>query len=237
MVRMLLDTIWRLPLVQGSRNPGLLDGLGFLHAMLPAIRRAAPPGERRAVLARRYAGYFNASPLAVPFIAGALGRMELEGADGERIERVRAALSSALTARGEHLVEVILLPLTLTIGCLCAMYSWYIGPVAFLLLHNLYNCTVRMGGYRTGLHLGEHTGRILAAGPFSRQRLLGGLAAFTAGLFTVLALGHALRLGGPRLAGSGLALVALSALIGRRLRTIPAAAVLLAAAGIYLAIW
>lgn len=241
MVRLYLETLWRLLLVQGSRNTRLFDGLGFLHVMLPAIRRAAPAGERRDALMRRYAGYFNASPFMVPYIAGALGRMELERGDGggdrERIERVKAALSSALTARGEHLVEIILLPLTLTIGCLCAMYSWYIGPVAFLVLHNLYNCMVRTGGYRTGLHLGEHTGRILAAGPFGRQRLLGGLAAFAAGLFAALALAHALRFGGARLAGSGLAMIAFSAVLGRRLPALPAAMLLLAAAGIYLAIW
>ncbi|MDD3643195.1 MAG: PTS system mannose/fructose/sorbose family transporter subunit IID [Candidatus Krumholzibacteria bacterium] len=241
MIRLWLDTLWRLPLVQGSRNARLFDGLGFLHVMLPAIRRAAPPGERRAALVRRYAGYFNASPLMAPYIAGALARMELDGsargADPERVERVRAALSSALTARGEHLAEVILHPLALTIGCLCAMYSWYIGPVAFLLLHNLYNCMVRTGGYRTGLHLGEQTGRILAAGPFGRQRMLGGLAAFAAGLFAAFSVAHALRFGGARVAGSGLALIALSALLGRRLSALSAAALLLAAAGIYLAVW
>lgn len=241
MIRLFVDTVWRLLLVQGSRNARLLDGLGFLHVMLPAIRRAAPGEERRAALVRRYAGYFNASPLMVPYIAGALGRMETDaaaaGGDGERIERMRAALSAALTARGEHLSEVILLPLTLTIGCLCAMYSWYIGPVAFLLLHNLYNCMVRTGGYRTGLHLGEDTGRILAAGLFSRQRLLGGLAAFAAGLFATLVVARALRFGGARIAGSAVALIALSALLGKRVPALTAAAALLVAAGIYLAVW
>jgi mannose/fructose/N-acetylgalactosamine-specific phosphotransferase system component IID len=241
MIRLFIDTVWRLLLVQGSRSARLHDGLGFLHVMMPAIHRATPDVKGRAALVRRYAGYFNASTFMVPYIAGALGRMELDrssgGGDPERIERVREALCSALTARGEYLAEVVLLPLTLTIGSLCAMYSWYIGPVAFLLLHNLYNCMVRTGGYRTGLHLGEHTGRILAAGPFGRQRLLGGLAAFAAGLFAVFAVAHALRFGGARIAGSGAALIAVSALVGKRFSALPAAAILLAAAGIYLAVW
>jgi len=242
MIRMIIDTLWRFLLVQGSRNARYVDGLGFHHVMTPALRRAARSGGDREARRRRYAGYFNADPLVVPAIAGALTRMELESAraatdDGERIERVRDALSSALSARGDHLTEIVMLPLSLTIGCACAMYVWYLGPVVFLAVYNFYNLTVRAGGYRAGMRLGERTGRMLDGWPFGRQRLLGALAAFAAGAFTALVLAQAWRSGGARPALSGLALIAAAVLLGARTSRLRITAALLGMAGLYLAVW
>lgn len=242
MIRMVLDTLWRFLLLQGSRNTRYLDGLGFFHVMTPALRRAARRGADRAALLRRHAGYFNANPLLVPAIAGALARMELDAAgrgadDAQRIERVRGALASALSARGDHLTEIVMLPMALTIGCVFAIYSWYIGPVAFLVLYNCYSILVRTEGYRAGMRFGERTGLILGAGIFARQRLLGGLAAFIAGAFTALVLARAWQSGGPRMAVSGLAVVAAAAWLGGRTAQFWAAAALLVGAGVYLVVW
>lgn len=242
MLRMVLDTLWRLLLVQGSRNARYHDGLGFFHIMAPALRRAARSGGERARLVRRYAGYFNANPLLVPAIAGALARMELDAAgrradDTQRIERVREALSSALSARGDHLTEIAVLPLTLTIGCAFAMYYGYIGPVAFLVLYNCYSFFIRAEGYRAGMRFGERTGLILGAGIFARQRFLGGAAAFAAGAFAAIVIARAWQYGGQRLAVSGLAAAAAAAWLAGRTSRFWVAAALLVGIGAYLAVW
>lgn len=250
---MKLDTLWRLFLVQGSRNVRTLDGLGFLHVMTPLIRRLAREGRDRTAAARRYAGYFNAAPNMVPYIAGAVTGIELdaargverEGPDGmaqalaagERASRVRGAMSSALTARGTSFMETALIPLSLTIGCIFAMYSWYSGPIVFLIIFNLYNFRTRISGYRTGLHAGEGTGRALAEGLFAEQRYLGSGAAFVSGVFTALIALRAWDYGGPRLAVWGAAVMAGSVVLGGRYPHFRVAVMLTALTLIFLAVW
>ncbi len=241
---MKLDTLWRLFLIQGSRNFRTLDGLGFLHLMTPLIRRLAREGADGEAAARRHAGYFNAAPEMAPYIAGAMASIELEAAsssgktlDEGSLERIRSTLSSAFTARGTALFETALLPLSLTIGCIFAMYSWYLGPIVFLSIYNLYNFRTRISGYRTGLHAGEETGKALSEGLFKEQGLLCSGASFVSGIFTALLVLRAWDYGGPRLAVWGAAVMAGSVLLGRRYPHFRVAVLLTAVTMVFLAVW
>ena len=242
MIWLALDTVWRLFFFQGSCNGQTIYGLGFFHIMEPLVRRLARGGQDRAETASRYAGYFNCNPYTVSYIAGALTRMELDsagsgGIDPHRGERVRETMSAALTARGDYFVEMVLLPLSLTIGSIFAIYSWYSGPVVFLVLYNLYNFRIRIGGYRTGLHLGEGTGRALATRLLKEQKLLGAAAAFSAGVLAALLTVRAWRYGGPRIAAAGAVLAAAAYFARGRMSPLKTAFLLLLAAGVFLALW
>ncbi len=242
MIWLAVDTVWRLFLIQGSRNDRTLDGLGFFCAMEPLVRRLARGGERIERAASRYSGYFNCNPLMASYIAGALTRMELDaapggGLDASKSERFRDTMSSALTARGDYFVEMVLLLVSLTIGSIFAIYTWYAGPVVFLVLYNLYNLRIRIGGYRTGLHLGEGTGRALAGRLLKEQRLLSSAGAFSAGVLAALLTARAWRFGGPRIAVAGLAVAAAAWIAAGRISVLKTAFLLLLAAGVFLMIW
>jgi PTS system N-acetylgalactosamine-specific IID component len=242
MIWLAIDTVWRLFFIQGSRNVRTIDGLGFFFVMEPLIRRLAGGGQDMAGAASRYAGYFNCNPLMAPFITGAMTRMELDaagsgGLDGRKAERFRDTMSSALTARGDYFVEMALLLVSLTIGSIFAIYTWYAGPVVFLALYNLYNFRIRIGGYRTGLHLGEGTGRALASKLLKEQKILASAAAFSAGVLAALLTVRAWRFGGPRIATAGAVLVAAAYIAGGRISALKTAFLLLLAAGVFLALW
>jgi mannose/fructose/N-acetylgalactosamine-specific phosphotransferase system component IID len=242
MIVLALNTVWRLFLIQGSRNNRTVDGLGFLFVMAPLVRRLSRMGQDGAEVASRYAGYFNCNPLMASFIAGALSRMELDAAaegnvDPARIERFKETMSTALTARGDYFVEIVLLVVSLTIGSIFAIYTWYAGPVVFLVLYNLYNFRIRAGGYRTGLNLGEGTGRVLAAKMLKEQRMLGAAGAFSAGILAALLTLRAWKYGGPRIAVAGVLLAAAACFIRGRISPLKAAILLLIAAGAFLAVW
>jgi mannose/fructose/N-acetylgalactosamine-specific phosphotransferase system component IID len=242
MIWLALDTVWRLFFIQASRNGRTIDGLGFFHIMEPLVRRIAREGGDRKAAASRYTGYFNCNPLMASYIAGALTRMELDsvgegGMDPRKVERMRDTMSSALTARGDYFVEMVLLLVSLTIGSIFAIYTWYAGPVVFLALYNLYNFRIRIGGYRTGLHLGEGTGRVLAAKLLKEQKVLGAAAAFSAGVLAALLTARAWRFGGPRIAAAGAVLATAAYFARGRISPLKTAFLLLTAAGVFLALW
>jgi mannose/fructose/N-acetylgalactosamine-specific phosphotransferase system component IID len=242
MIWLALDTVWRLFFIQGSRNCRTLDGLGFFSVMEPLVRRVSAPGAERGDAASRYAGYFNCNPQMASYIAGALTRMELDaedegGLDPRKAERIRETMSAALTARGDYFIEIVLLVVSLTIGSIFAIYTWYAGPVVFLILFNLYNFRIRTGGYRTGLHLGEGTGRALAAKLLKEQRFLGAAGSFSAGVLSALLVLRAWKYGGPRIAVAGLFLAAAAFILRGRISPLKTAFLLLLGAGLFLALW
>jgi PTS system N-acetylgalactosamine-specific IID component len=242
MIWLAIDTAWRLFFIQSSRNTLTIDGLGFFHVMEPLVRRLARDGQDRAAAASRYSGYFNCNPLMASFIAGALSRMELDaagegGLEPGKVDRMRDTMSAALTARGDYFLEMTLLLVSLTIGSIFAIYTWYAGPVVFLVLYNLYNFRLRIGGYRTGLHHGEDTGRVLAAKLLKKQKILGSAASFSGGVLTALLVARAWRFGGLRVAAAGIVLAAAAYFARGRLSALKTAFLLLLAAGIFLAIW
>jgi mannose/fructose/N-acetylgalactosamine-specific phosphotransferase system component IID len=237
-----LNTIWRFFLVQGSRNERTLDGLGFFHVMIPLIRRITAKRGGSAGIAERYAGYFNANPVMVPYIAGVLTAVEIESLGGEepsrdRTGRIKDTLSSVLTARGDYFLEVVLLPLSLTLGSIFAIYSWYAGPVVFLIIYNLYNFKTRMSGYRTGVHLGENVGQALVGKLFKEQKLLGSCAAFVSGGLTAVIFARILRFGGGRHAAAGLIIMAAMILIRRKYSLYLSSIILFLALTVYLVLW
>ncbi|MBN2184316.1 MAG: PTS system mannose/fructose/sorbose family transporter subunit IID [Candidatus Krumholzibacteriota bacterium] len=195
------NIVWRLFFLQNSRNSRILDGLAFFHILLPFFRRISDDKGQLDEIVERHIDYFNSNPIFAPYIAGVVMNLESrmragEKIDPERIYRVKNVLSSALTAKGDYFFEIALMPFALTIGCVFAIYSSYIGPMIFLVFYNLYHLKLRIGGYRIGLLLGEDGGGELATTFFGSQKLLGGLGAFVSGVFAALVFARAWSFGG-----------------------------------------
>jgi mannose/fructose/N-acetylgalactosamine-specific phosphotransferase system component IID len=239
MARMHWNQIWRIFLIQSSRNERTLDGLGFFHVVAPLIPSwGRSKGDRKAA-AKRHAGYFNANPLVASYVAGVVVNLEGRRSRGEeispeRIDRVKSALSSVLTARGDSFFEQILIPLALTIASISAINSSYIGLVIFLVLYNVYHFQSRIGGYLRGVELGEGVGGGLVARLFREERFLGGCAAFVAGMFAALALAGARGAGGTQFLIAGTVLAGLGVGLRRKVSHAWSVVILFCGAALFL---
>ena len=217
-----LNHLWRLFLLQGSRNERTIDGLGFYNAISPELDTWSEEEDETRETVRRHMGYFNANPILASYILGAVINMERrrrsgDGVDVAHIERMKSTLSAVLTAKGDYFFSVVLLPLGLTIACIFAMYSWYLGPVIFLALYNYFHLQARIGGYLIGVRLGEGLGNEYIRHIFRAQGFLGGCAAFSAGVFSALVLVRAGSYGGLRLSGWGIAAVVAFLVLRRKM--------------------
>ncbi|MBU8921946.1 MAG: PTS system mannose/fructose/sorbose family transporter subunit IID [Bacteroidales bacterium] len=242
MLRTHLNMMWRLFFLQNSRNDRTIDGLGFFHVLSPLFKDIAEDENELADMTGRHLGYFNANPILASYIVGVIMHLELKKKAGEdissdRIDRVKQTLSAVLTAKGDYFFEVILIPLALTIGSIFAIYSSYIGPIIFLVSYNLYHLHSRIGGYRTGLLMGEDVGRELAGTLFREQKFLGGFAAFVSGVFAALVFFRGWSLGGYRFVIWGLLALAGIFLLGRKISLIWVVLVLFLVSAIFLVVF
>ncbi len=231
--------IWRLFFIQSSRNERTLDGLGFFSIVEPFISKCSRPGEDAKSFARRHLGYFNAGLYLSSVVAGVVVNMERRRARGEpvaveRIEGVKAALSSVLAARANYFFDALLVPLGLTIASISAMYGSYAGLIAFLALYNFYHFQSRIGGYCRGAELGEGVGGAFVARLYREERLIGGCAAFAAGVFAALLFVKARDAGGAGFVVWGVVACAASAVLARKLSFVRTVVVLFAATAIFL---
>lgn len=234
--------IWRLFLLQSSRNERTMDALGFFAVVEPLLRRWARAGEDPRAAARRHLGYFNAGLYLSSAVAGVVVSLEEKRARGEemppeRIERIKAALSSVLAARANCFFEGLLIPLGLTISCISAIYTSYLGLAIFLVLYNLYHFRSRICGYSKGFELGEGVGGSFVSRLFKEERVLGAFAAFASGVFAALLFVRAGGAGGAGFLVWGAIAFAGSALLKRRLSFPWSVVVVSLATALYLVVY
>jgi PTS system mannose-specific IID component/fructoselysine and glucoselysine-specific PTS system IID component len=172
----------RLLFLQATVHPRGMQNIGLMHALDAAAPRLSSNGTS---LLARHAEYFNTNPHLAPLVVGGVLRIEeeAESAGPASVSRFKHAAASALAAAGDVFFSGALKPLALTLACLSAIYSFFTGLVAILIL---YNAAVMYCRYR-GITLGYARGWGLVdtfSGP-GVPRLLGiarGVAAFAGGL-------------------------------------------------------
>ena len=232
--RMLLRSLT----VQGSWNYQTLIGTGLAFVLVPALREVYagdPEGLRRAL--GRHTELFNSHPYLAGVAAGAVARLEADGAPPETVARFKAAVRGSLGTLGDRLVWLMWRPMAvlLGLGLVLAGAAWWVGAAAFLLVFNALHLWMRAWGLRAGLRDGLQIGATLRSAPF---QALGDRAARVgsalAGFAAVLAL--AAPGSRPWEWAAGVAAAFLGIVLGPRVRPAAAAAMLLAlAAGLVLA--
>lgn len=177
--------------VQGSWNYRTLIGTGLAFVLLPALRHlyGADPARLRAAVAR-HTDLFNAHPYLATVAAGAVARLEADGAPPETIVRFKAAVRGSLGSIGDRLVWLMWRPACalLMVALLLAGLPWWAASAAFLLSYNALHLWMRVWGLRVGLRDGMAVGRALREAPFERLgeraadagAVLGGFAAVLA---------------------------------------------------------
>jgi PTS system mannose-specific IID component len=206
--------------VQGSWNYQTLIGTGFAFVLLPVLRRVYR-GDEDALYAAvaRHAELFNSHPYLATVAAGAVARLEDEGAPPETVRRFKTALRGSLGSIGDRLVWQAWRPacalLAITLILLGA--PWWAAVAAFLLVYNALHLWLRVWGLHVGLRDGLAVGRALRDAPFQRLgERASDAGAFLAGMAGVLAVGDASR--GPAEYALGAAALAAGLWLGLRIR-------------------
>jgi mannose/fructose/N-acetylgalactosamine-specific phosphotransferase system component IID len=179
--------------VQGSWNYRTLIGTGLAYVLVPALRHVHgdDPQRLRAALAR-HADLFNAHPYLATVAAGAVARLEAEGAPPETIARFKAAVRGSLGSIGDRLVWLTWRPACalLMVALLLAGAGWWIAVIAFLVAYNALHLWMRTWGLNAGLRDGVMVARALREAPFEKLgERAADAGAVLAGFSAVLALG------------------------------------------------
>lgn len=225
--------------VQGSWNYQTLLGTGMAYVLAPALRHLfrGDPARLRAATGR-HAELFNAHPYLAAVAAGALARLEADGAPPETVARFKAAVRGSLGTLGDRLIWLRWRPAAalVMVGLVLAGAPWWLAVLVFLAVYNALHLWMRAWGLSAGLRDGMQVARALRDAPFERlAERAGDVGAAFAGFGAVLAVGWG---GGEGLLYPALGVAALVAgvLLGPRVRMVAGLGLAaLLAAGIVLA--
>ena len=139
----------RLLFVQAAVHRRGMQNIGVLHALEAAAARLTDDPVR---LLARHNEHFNTNPNMVPVVLGGVIRIEEEGGRGgpASVTRFKQACASALAAAGDVFFSGGLKPLALTLATVFAIYRFFPGLVAVLILYNAALIMVRYRGLSFG---------------------------------------------------------------------------------------
>jgi mannose PTS system EIID component len=194
--------------VQGSWNFETLIGTGFAFVLLPVLRhvfREEPAALRAAVI--RHTEVFNSHPYLATLAAGAVARLEADGASADVILRFKNALRGSLGSIGDQLIWLSWRP-----GCALAAIAllllgapWWVAVGVYLVIYNVVHLWLRIWGLNAGLREGLGVARVLRDAPHAALARQGAnVGAFLAGLCAALTIWRA----GPLTLGLGFAALA-----------------------------
>lgn len=213
--------------IQGSWNYETLIGAGFAFTLAPALRsvHAGDPAALKASIVR-HSAIFNSHPYLATIAAGAVARLEADGADPVVVERFKSAVRGSLGSLGDRLIWMAWRPAVLLLGIslLLAGVVWWAAVGGFLLLYNALHLVLRSWGLRVGLENGLQVAAVVRDSPLQALAtraadagaLLAGLAVI---LFLGMDTGDSVRIGAVALGA------ALGILLGMRARIVAGVAV------------
>ena len=157
--------------VQGSFNYRTLIGAGFAFVVLPALRRTfqdRPLELEEAV--RRHQEPFNSHPYLVGVAAGAVVRLEQDGAPAPVLERFKSAIRGSLGSIGDALFWAGFRPacVLLALVLVSSGVPFWLAILTFLVLYNTAHVSTRAWGFRLGLQHGASVAASLRVSPLVR---------------------------------------------------------------------
>jgi mannose PTS system EIID component len=218
--------LWRSLFIQAGYNAQLLQSLGFVYALSPALRRLYPTPEAQGAAVRRHLVPFNTHPYVAAAIVGGALALEEKVAAGEappeKVTAYKSALMGPLAALGDSFFWHSLRPAVGAVSAaLVPMVSAW-AALIFLVVYNTVHLTFRARFFLMGYGQGEKLVESLARAHLPRwSQLLRSLAAFCSGglaawLAVAFGTNQAGALGAPLAAGCLLAGLAAYELVKRR---------------------
>lgn len=155
-----MSNFWRSCALQGCFNYERQQGLGFGYAMIPSLKRIYKDDEEGFKDAlKRHLTFYNITPQCTTFVQGIVIAMEEEAAankdfDKSSINAVKTALMGPLSGIGDSIFWGTLRTIGLGIGISFCMQGSILGPILFLLIHNVPHWFVRYKGLEIGYSQG-----------------------------------------------------------------------------------
>ncbi len=151
-----MSGFWRSCGLQGCFNYERQQGIGFGYAMIPHLRRIYKDDEdgfKEAL--KRHITFFNITPQMTTFVQGVTVAMEEEASqnkefDTASINSVKTALMGPLSGIGDSIFWGTLRTIGLGVGLSFCMQGNILGPILFLLIHNIPAWYVRYKGLDIG---------------------------------------------------------------------------------------
>ncbi len=151
-----MSGFWRSCGIQGCFNYERQQGIGFAYTMIPHLRRIYKDddnGFKEAL--KRHVTFYNITPQMTTFVQGITVAMEEEAAqnkefDPASINSVKTALMGPLSGIGDSIFWGTLRTIGLGIGLSFSMQGSILGPILFLLIHNIPGWYVRYKGLEIG---------------------------------------------------------------------------------------
>lgn len=147
--------------MQFSWNYERMQALGYCWVILPILKKLYkddPEGLKAAVI--RNLEFFNTQPyMALPIMGTSLA-MEEKAAiektvDGNAISSIKVAMMGPFAGIGDSFFWFTLFPVCAGIGVSLSQGGSVLGPIAFLILFNIFNFGVRYFGLMYGYKLGN----------------------------------------------------------------------------------
>jgi mannose/fructose/N-acetylgalactosamine-specific phosphotransferase system component IID len=163
--------------LQSLLTPERMQGPGFAHALLPALRRLYPEQDALAQAMVRHMAYFATHPVLAGFVLGGAARLEERRAAGEpvgdeEIQGLKRSLASPLAALGDPLFWLTLRPLAGLVGVLAMVIlpppvlmepdlRVLACPLLTLLTYNAVALPFRIAGVARGYADADHPGALV----------------------------------------------------------------------------
>ncbi len=138
-----INVVWRSMFLQGSWNYERMQNLGFLYAILPALRKFYPAGSEEAKAAlKRHMEFFNTHPYPAAPIIGVTLALEEEKANGievddAAIQGVKVGMMGPLAGVGDPVFWFTVRPIFGAIAASLAAGGSVAGPLFFFFAWNI----------------------------------------------------------------------------------------------------
>ncbi len=169
----LLRVAIRAHCIQSAWNFQRMLNLGFLFSISPAFRALCKTPEKQKDFLQRHANFFNTHPYFASYILGMVIKKEEQLANSteipdpanqaESIESLKRMFMGPLGALGDAFFWGNLRPFLGITAIIIAIltYSWpklfWLAPVIFLLLYNIFHEYIRFSGVFVGYYKAEQT--------------------------------------------------------------------------------
>ena len=154
-----INSMWMRSLVlQASHNYERFQSLGYLYAMVPALRKAYKdrPKEELSQAMHRHLEFFNTNPQLVQPILGVTSAMELEegNAAGEAVSGLKVAMMGPLAGVGDSIIFMTVLLICLLLAVTFGIEGNPIGLLLCFVIWNSVSQSIKFAGTRFGYREG-----------------------------------------------------------------------------------
>ena len=159
--------------LQASHNYERFQSVGYLYAMVPALKKAYKdkPKEELSKAMHRHLEFFNTCPQVVQPILGVTSAMELEeGNDaGEAVSGLKVAMMGPLAGVGDSIVYMTILLICLLLAVTFGIEGNPIGLVLCFVIWNGVSQTLKYMGARLGYREGTKLISRIHGGDFVKR--------------------------------------------------------------------